>query len=214
MITLKRLHVLMPSITFPIDPRHLPSGRACSRLAGGCSSPTLAVTGPLTSEELATRSSVGLLLFVPEGYDKEVIAQSGLRLLVCKNLTTNMAEVAEKRRAAPEKDALPSSRSKATGHSPRSRTSWRWWLVGPELQFRLTSAASAQNQPGRPSRSPSGRAAYQAPPLEHGSGSPKPSDSRISWPRRRPSRQRRQRQFRPFEDAVHSCRVRKHADRV
>ena len=103
MITLKRLHVLMPSITFPIDPRHLPSGRACSRLAGGCSSPTLAVTGPLTSEELATRSSVGLLLFVPEGYDKEVIAQSGLRLLVCKNLTTNMAEVAEKRRAAPEK---------------------------------------------------------------------------------------------------------------
>ena len=61
------------------------------------------VTGPLTSEELATRSSVGLLLFVPEGYDKEVIAQSGLRLLVCKNLTTNMAEVAEKRRAAPEK---------------------------------------------------------------------------------------------------------------
>ena len=61
------------------------------------------VTGPLTSEELATRSSVGLLLFVPEGYDKEVIAQSGLRLLVSKNLTTNMAEVAEKRRAAREK---------------------------------------------------------------------------------------------------------------
>jgi hypothetical protein len=40
------------------------------------------------------------LLFVPEGYDKEVIAQSGLRLLLEKNLTTNMAEVAEKRHAA------------------------------------------------------------------------------------------------------------------
>jgi len=61
------------------------------------------VTGPLTNEELATRSSVGFLLFVPEGYDKEVIAQSGLRLFVRKNLTTNMAEVAEKRRAAREK---------------------------------------------------------------------------------------------------------------
>jgi hypothetical protein len=43
------------------------------------------------------------LLFVPEGYDKEVIARVGLRLLVSKNLTTNMAEVAEKRRAAREK---------------------------------------------------------------------------------------------------------------
>ena len=61
------------------------------------------VTGPLTNEELATRSSVGFLLFVPEGYDKEVIAQSGLRLLVSKNLTTNMAKVAGKRRAAREK---------------------------------------------------------------------------------------------------------------
>src|SRR5262249_7901565 len=61
------------------------------------------VTGPLTNEELAARSSVGFLLFVPEGYDKEVIAQSGLRLLVIKNLTTNMAEVAGKRRAAREK---------------------------------------------------------------------------------------------------------------
>jgi len=53
------------------------------------------VTGPLTSEELATRSSVGLLLFVPEDYDKAVIAHSGLRLLVSMNLTTNMVEVAQ-----------------------------------------------------------------------------------------------------------------------
>ena len=63
----------------------------------------LTVTGPLTNEELATRSSVGFVLFVPAGYNKEVIAQSGLRLLVRKNLTTNMAEVAENRRAAREK---------------------------------------------------------------------------------------------------------------
>jgi 2-polyprenyl-3-methyl-5-hydroxy-6-metoxy-1,4-benzoquinol methylase len=60
------------------------------------------VTGPLTNEEIAVRSSAGFFLFVPKGYDKDVIAQSGLRLLVCKDVTTNMAEVAEKRRAARE----------------------------------------------------------------------------------------------------------------
>ena len=58
------------------------------------------VTGPLTNEEIAVRSSAGFFLFVPKDYDKDVIAQSGLRLLVCKEVTTNIAEVAEKRRAA------------------------------------------------------------------------------------------------------------------
>ena len=63
----------------------------------------ITLTGPLTNEEIAVRSSVGLLLFVPEGYDKQVIAQSGLRLLISKNLTSNMAKVAGKRCAAREK---------------------------------------------------------------------------------------------------------------
>ena len=61
------------------------------------------VTGPLTNEEIAVRSSVGFMPFVPKDYDKEVIALSGLRLLECRNVTANMAEVAEKRRAAREK---------------------------------------------------------------------------------------------------------------
>ncbi len=60
------------------------------------------VTGPLTNEEIAVRSSAGFFLFVPKGYDKDVIAQSGLRLLVCRDVTANMAAVAEKRRAARE----------------------------------------------------------------------------------------------------------------
>lgn len=47
-------------------------------------------------------SSAGFFLFVPEDYDKDVIAQSGLRLLVCRDVTSNMAEVAAKRRAARE----------------------------------------------------------------------------------------------------------------
>jgi SAM-dependent methyltransferase len=58
------------------------------------------VTGPLTNEEIAVRSSAGFYLFVPPDYDKEVIVQSGLRLLVCRDVTANMAAVAEKRRAA------------------------------------------------------------------------------------------------------------------
>jgi SAM-dependent methyltransferase len=61
---------------------------------------TAIITGPLTSEEIAARSSAGFFLFVPKEYDKEVIVQSGLRLLVCSDVTRNMAEVAEKRRAA------------------------------------------------------------------------------------------------------------------
>jgi 2-polyprenyl-3-methyl-5-hydroxy-6-metoxy-1,4-benzoquinol methylase len=60
------------------------------------------VTGPVTNEEIAVRSSAGFFLFVPEDYDKGVIAQSGLRLLVCRDVTANMAAVAEKRRAARE----------------------------------------------------------------------------------------------------------------
>lgn len=60
------------------------------------------VTGPLTSEEIAVRSSAGFFLFVPKDYDKDVIAQYGLRLLVCRDVTASMAAVAEKRRAARE----------------------------------------------------------------------------------------------------------------
>jgi ubiquinone/menaquinone biosynthesis C-methylase UbiE len=61
---------------------------------------SLTVTGPLTKEEIAGRSSAGFGLFVPEGYATEVIAQSGLQLVTRRNVTANIAEVAERRRAA------------------------------------------------------------------------------------------------------------------
>jgi SAM-dependent methyltransferase len=48
------------------------------------------------------RFDAWFFLFVPRDYDKEVIAQSGLRLLECRDVTANMATVAEKRRAAHE----------------------------------------------------------------------------------------------------------------
>jgi cyclopropane fatty-acyl-phospholipid synthase-like methyltransferase len=60
----------------------------------------ITLTGPLTNAEVAVRSSAGSYLFVPHGYDERVIAQCGLQLLVCEDVTANMAKVAEARRAA------------------------------------------------------------------------------------------------------------------
>jgi len=60
----------------------------------------ITATGALTNAEIAVRSSAGFYLFVPHGYDERVIAQCGLRLLVCEDVTANMAKVAEARRAA------------------------------------------------------------------------------------------------------------------
>jgi SAM-dependent methyltransferase len=60
------------------------------------------LTGPLTNAEAAVRSAAGFYLFVPHGYDERVIAQCGLQLLVCEDLTANMAKVAEARRSARE----------------------------------------------------------------------------------------------------------------
>ena len=58
------------------------------------------VTGPLTNAEIAARSSAGFYLFVPQKYDEQVIAQSGLRLHTAENVTQNTAEVAERRLTA------------------------------------------------------------------------------------------------------------------
>lgn len=60
----------------------------------------ITVTGPLTNVEIAIRSSAGFYLFVQHGYDEHILAQSGLQLLACEDVTANMAKVAEARRAA------------------------------------------------------------------------------------------------------------------
>ena len=62
----------------------------------------ITVTGPLTNAEVAVRSAAGFYLFVPPGYDERVIEQCGLQLLVCEDVTANMAKVAEARRNARE----------------------------------------------------------------------------------------------------------------
>ena len=60
----------------------------------------IVVTGPLTNAEIAVRSSAGFYLLVPQGYDQQVIAHCGLRLLAAEDITRNMAEIAARRRAA------------------------------------------------------------------------------------------------------------------
>jgi len=63
----------------------------------------IVMTGPLTNAEIAIRMSAGFYLLVPEGYDERAVVQSGLRLVTSENVTQNMAEVAERRRAARER---------------------------------------------------------------------------------------------------------------
>jgi SAM-dependent methyltransferase len=60
----------------------------------------ITVTGPLTGEEIAVRSSIGFFSFVPADYDRRLLAESGLRLMICEDVTANMADLAERRRAA------------------------------------------------------------------------------------------------------------------
>jgi SAM-dependent methyltransferase len=62
----------------------------------------ITVTGPLTNAEMAVRSSIGFFLFAPLGYDEQVIQQCGLTLVMRDDVTGNMAEIAERRRAARE----------------------------------------------------------------------------------------------------------------
>jgi SAM-dependent methyltransferase len=55
------------------------------------------VTGPLTSDEVARRSSIGFFLFVPEGHDERAIADAGLKLVSREDTTPHMTEIARRR---------------------------------------------------------------------------------------------------------------------
>jgi 2-polyprenyl-3-methyl-5-hydroxy-6-metoxy-1,4-benzoquinol methylase len=62
----------------------------------------LIVNGPLTNAEIAVRSAAGFYLFVPPGYDEQVLVQCGLRVVVSEDVTQNTAEIADRRRVARE----------------------------------------------------------------------------------------------------------------
>ena len=58
------------------------------------------IAGPVTNDELALRSSIGLFLFVPPGVNEHFIAEAGLRLLRQEDVTANAALVSRRWRDA------------------------------------------------------------------------------------------------------------------
>jgi SAM-dependent methyltransferase len=54
------------------------------------------VTGPVTNEELAVRSSIGLFLFVPPGITESLIEEAGFRLLRREDASAGAAVVARR----------------------------------------------------------------------------------------------------------------------
>ena len=52
------------------------------------------ITGPVTNDELALRSSIGLFLFVPAGVNERLLEEAGLRLVLQEDVTENAALVA------------------------------------------------------------------------------------------------------------------------
>jgi hypothetical protein len=51
------------------------------------------VTGPVTNDELALRSSIGLFLFVPPGVNERLMESAGLRLVQQEDVTDNAAAI-------------------------------------------------------------------------------------------------------------------------
>lgn len=60
------------------------------------------VTGPLTNEEIAVRSSVGFFLFVPVGADDRFLEEAGFEVTEAVDRTENMALLAERWRSSRE----------------------------------------------------------------------------------------------------------------
>jgi ubiquinone/menaquinone biosynthesis C-methylase UbiE len=54
----------------------------------------ITVTGPLGSDEIAIRASIGYFLFVPHGEDERLLNDAGFRVLSVEDATENMAELA------------------------------------------------------------------------------------------------------------------------
>lgn len=60
------------------------------------------ITGPVTNDEVALRSSIGLFLFVPPGVNERLIAEAGLELVRQEDVTANAALVSGRWRQARE----------------------------------------------------------------------------------------------------------------
>jgi len=62
----------------------------------------LVVTGPLSSREIAIRSSHGFVFFMPPGSNENAIAAAGLSLVHVEDRTENLARFAARRLAPRE----------------------------------------------------------------------------------------------------------------
>jgi SAM-dependent methyltransferase len=60
----------------------------------------MVVTGIVSHEELAIRSSIGFYLFVPPGENERLLGQAGFTVLQANDVTDNAAEVSRRRRDA------------------------------------------------------------------------------------------------------------------
>jgi SAM-dependent methyltransferase len=60
----------------------------------------IVVTGMLTNEEIAIRSSIGFFLFVPEGADDRLLEEAGFEVTQRLDRTENTARMADRRRLA------------------------------------------------------------------------------------------------------------------
>jgi ubiquinone/menaquinone biosynthesis C-methylase UbiE len=61
------------------------------------------ITGPISNEELAARSSIGFFLFVPLEVTKKLIQEAGLKLLRCEDVTGNIELTSGRWHASREK---------------------------------------------------------------------------------------------------------------
>jgi SAM-dependent methyltransferase len=57
----------------------------------------ITVTGPLGSDEIAIRASIGFCLFVPPGADQQLLIEAGFAVVACEDSTPVMAGVARRR---------------------------------------------------------------------------------------------------------------------
>jgi cyclopropane fatty-acyl-phospholipid synthase-like methyltransferase len=56
----------------------------------------LVITGPVSHEELATRSSIGYYLFVPPGTNERMLQEAGFAVTAVADVTANAADVASR----------------------------------------------------------------------------------------------------------------------
>jgi ubiquinone/menaquinone biosynthesis C-methylase UbiE len=64
------------------------------------------VTGPITNEEIALRSSIGYFVFVPPGVNERWLAEAGFTLIRTEDATENMAQVSRRWHESREKHRL------------------------------------------------------------------------------------------------------------